>query len=122
MAGKETNKTSGSFFCVEAWFCFGGKHVRNTAASAIIIPAIFTQVEDSLYKYSEKTNGITSDNLLATEATATPIFCVVKAIRLNNKIKSDPISKAHLNQGSPVEAALIGKLPLTMEPVITQVI
>jgi hypothetical protein len=46
----------------------------------------------------------------------------VKAIRLNNKINSDPISKAHLNQGSLVDVALIGKLPLTMEPVMTQVI
>ena len=44
------------------------------AINAIAIPAIFNTADFSLYKYREKIKGITMDNLLATEATATPNF------------------------------------------------
>jgi len=63
-----------------------------------------------------------SDNLLATEATATPIFCAVIPITVKMDTNSKPITIAQRNQGLDTVEALMGKKPFTTDPVITQVI
>ena len=63
-----------------------------------------------------------NDNLLATEATATPIFWVVIPITVKIDTNSTPITMAHRNQGVDTLEALMGKNPFTTDPVITQVI
>ena len=45
-----------------------------------------------LYKKREKPKGIISDNLLATDAIANPLFCTVIAIRLKITIKEDELN------------------------------
>ena len=66
-------------------------------------------------------NGITSDNLLATDATATPIFWAVNPIILKRVINKTPITPAQIIQSSLNEPAFNGKDPFTTEPVTTQV-
>ena len=56
------------------WVCSPGQHVSSTAVSATAMPAIFSTVAFSLYRYNENRKGMINDNLFATEATATPIF------------------------------------------------
>jgi hypothetical protein len=100
-------------------FCFG-QQVSNTAARAKTIPMIFNTLAFSLYRYSEKRKGITRDILLATDATATPIFCVTHPIRLKSEMNRKPITHAQKNQGWAVVLKLMGNPPFTIEPTITQ--
>lgn len=62
-----------------------------------------------------------NDNLLATEATATLIFCAVSPMILKIDTNSTPITHAQGNQGVIITVLLTGKEPFTIEPVITQV-
>ena len=64
-----------------------------------MIPAICRGVATSEYNINENKNGITIDNLLATDATATPMFFAVYAIILKRKMNVKPITTAHGNQG-----------------------
>lgn len=64
---------------------------------------------------------MTIDNLLATEATATPIFLAVYAMRLKRRMKVKPINIAHANHGTwKAEIEVNGNDRLITEPVTTQ--
>src|SRR5438270_115171 len=69
---------------------FRGQLVNTTPARATATPAIFNAVAFSLYRNIEKTKGITSDNLLATDATATLICCAVIPMTFNKVINVAP--------------------------------
>ena len=93
-----------------------------TATRANTIPVICHADATSEYNNNENRNGITIDNLFATDATATPMFFAVYAIILKSRMKVNPISTAHGSQGCwKVSTELNGNDPLITEPVITQV-
>ena len=53
----------------------------------------------SLYTITPKVTGMTTDILLATEATETPLICEVFAIRTNIKMNKKPNANAPGSQG-----------------------
>ena len=68
----------------------------------------------------ENKNGITRESLLATDATATPIFCAVNAMILKSMTNISPIPMAHKNHGCFTESTKEIDLFIN-DPVITQV-
>ena len=85
-----------------------------------ITPKIFTNGATSWYNQIENKNGIRSDNLLATEATASPLFCTVSAMRLKILTNERPIKIAHLNQGCCTLSAKSGHDMVKTTPVRAQ--
>lgn len=85
--------------------CLDGLLVKITAGTASKIPIDFCKSSDSWYNHIPAPIGITIDILEATEATPTPIFCVVFAVIKNTTINNKPMSK-EIYQNSPIMYSL----------------